>query len=51
MPLGAVTSYANPGDSGLSALEVNLVQKGKGKKGKGADKGKGKNKSFSNGKR
>ena len=49
-PLGAVTSYASPGDSGVSPMEVNLVQKGKGKKGKGADKGKGKSKSFGNGK-
>ena len=49
-PLGAVTSYSSPGDSGVSPMEVNLVQKGKGKKGKGADKGKGKSKSFGNGK-
>ena len=48
--LGAVTSYASPGDAGASPMEVNLVQKGKGKKGKGADKGKSKSKSFGNGK-
>lgn len=48
--LGAVTSYASPGDTGSSPMEVNLVQKGKGKKGKGADKGKGKGKPCNNGK-
>ena len=48
--LGAVTSYASPGDAGANPMEVNLVQKRKGKKGKGADKGKGKNKSFGHGK-